>query len=471
MSSLEWDVETDVLVVGAGGCGLVAALSAREHGVRVTLLEKRSEVGGTTAMSGGSIVGAGTESQREVGVEDSPEAFAEDIREHGDEGTDPELARTLAEQSRQIIDWLKNAVGVRVRANDGPYGRHGHRVYRRHWLVDEDGGIERNGQALVDALREEAHERNVEILTDHPVTDLVFTDGAVVGVEAGKTRTERIRARRVLLATGGFGANPEMRERLIPDTESLLYWGDEGSTGDGIRFGDEAGAETKNMEAFLGFPTIARPEGVFVPWEVSKEGAFVVDSEGSRFGDAGACAYSEFAAELWRRPEETAYLVLDQDVYDAMAGHPSTRDRWENCLEHEVFTSAETVVALASEIGIDPDGLAETVRVVTESGSVDRPADDGFTRAVQRELTPPFYGTEIEPAILQTLGGLVVDDRGRVLRADGEPVPNLYAGGGVAASVSGRCTEGYLSGNGLLTALNLGRLMGRDAGHAIAADE
>lgn len=145
MTGFDWDVATDVLVVGAGGCGLVAALSARESDVRVTLLEKENEVGGATAMSGGSIVGADTDAQRAAGIEDSPEAFARDIRDHGDEGTDAELARILARQSRRTIEWLETTVGVDLRVNDGPYGRHGHRVYRRHWLVDDDGEIERDG--------------------------------------------------------------------------------------------------------------------------------------------------------------------------------------------------------------------------------------------------------------------------------------------------------------------------------------
>lgn len=467
MTSPEWDVSTDVLVVGAGGAGLVAALSACEFDIRVTLLEKQSEVGGTTAMSGGSIVGADTEAQREAGIEDSPEAFATDICDHGDEGTDRALARTLAEESRETIAWLEKTLGVSLRVNDGPYGRHGHRVHRRHWLVGEDGEIERSGQALVNALVREAHDSGVEILTNHPVTAIVFDDEAALGVEAGEHRTEHIRAKKILLATGGFAGSPEMRRRLIPGSESLVYWGDEGSTGDGIRFGVQGDAAVENMEAFLGFPTIARPEGVFVPWEVSKEGAFVVDSGGNRLGDAGACAYSEFAAKLHNCPEQTTYLVFDQRVYDAMAAQPSTMNRWEKCLSYDVFDSAPTVEELASIASIDSDVLAETVTAITAVSSDDEQAVDGYTRTVRRPLRPPFYVTEIEPAILQTQGGLAIDNCGRVLNTAGDPIPNLYAGGGAAVSVSGSQPEGYLSGNGLLTALNLGRIMGRDAAQMI----
>jgi fumarate reductase flavoprotein subunit len=301
MSAQSWDAETDVLIAGAGGCGLVAALHAREYDLQVTLLEKEGEIGGTTAMSGGSIVGAGTEPQRQVGIEDSPEALAEDIIEYTDGEVNPDLVRALAEESRQLVQWLETDLGVDLRVNDGPYKRKGHRTYRRHWLVDEDGDIERNGQALVDALVAAARKRGVELLTNHPITAVLAEDGEVVGVEAGKRQTEQIRAKKVLLATGGFAANLEMRGEYCPESTELLYWGDEGSTGDGIQFGMSNGSDTENMTAYLGFPTIARPQRVFVPWEVTREGAVIVDQRGRRFGDCGSCAYSEFTGLLANR--------------------------------------------------------------------------------------------------------------------------------------------------------------------------
>lgn len=466
MSSSNWDVETDVLVVGAGGCGLVAALTAREHGVRVTVLEKEDAVGGTTAMSGGSIVAAGTHHQRVAGISDTSEAFAEDILEHGDEGSDETLATCLAAESARTIEWLESDIGIEMTVNTGPYGRHGHRVPRRHWISGGYDAVERNGQTLIDVLYKAATARGIEILTNHPVTSLVTEDGAVVGVHAGKQHTERIKADAVLLSTGGFAANSEMRCERIPTSEPLLHWGSEGNTGDGIRMGCDAGGVLENMEAFLGFPTIAHPANVFVPWETSKEGAFVVGPDGRRVGDAGACAYSEFTSILLESGVDSWYLVFDQVVYDAMKSQPSTRDRWENCLDVSAFRSGDSLETLAADLGIDATGLAETVDAIESiDGHV---ADDGFTRTVRREFKPPYYGTEIEPAILQTQGGLDIDHRGRVLNATGDPIPNLYAGGGAAKSVSGTQPTGYLSGNGLLTALNLGRIMGDDAGCAVS---
>ncbi len=461
-----WDAATDVLVVGGGGCGLAAALAARECDVRVTILEKESEVGGATAMSGGSILGADTRAQREAGIDDGPTALAEDILDHAGGEADADVVDALANESRRTIHWLEDDLGLSLAVNTGPYGRHGHRVPRRHWL-EADEGIHRSGEQLVNELLTAARERGVEILTDHPVSDLVVEDGRVVGVEAGKQRTERIRAGRVILATGGFGNDRDMLEAFVPESDDLLYWGDDGSTGDGIRFGQDAGGDTEHLRAFLGFPTISVPERVFVPWETTKEGAFVVDETGRRFADAGACAYSEFTEAMVGHDADRYFLVFDRGAFEAMASQPSTADRWDECIQHDVFASADAPADLAERLGIEADGLAETVRALEAIESAGAVADDGHTRQIPGPLTLPLYGTEITPAILQTQGGLRVDSRARVLDKRGEPIPNLYAGGGAAASVSGSDPTGYLSGNGLLTALNLGRIAGRHAAETL----
>ena len=461
MTTSSWDAETEILIAGGGGCGLVAALHARAHGLQVTVLEKEGAFGGTTAMSGGSIVAADTDAQREAGIDDSPEALAEDIIEYTNGHVNSALVRALAEESSELVSWLETDVGVELCINQGPYQRKGHRTYRRHWLVDDEGEIERNGEAVVDALLAAARDRGVELLTNHPITALITEDGEVVGVEAGKRQTERIRAQKVILATGGFAANVAMREQYCPESTSLLYWGDEGSTGDGIRYGQSQDGATENMTAYLGFPTIARPERVFVPWEVSREGAVIVDQHGRRFADCGSCAYSEFTGYIADRSDAESHLIFDQVAYDAMATQPSTKDRFENCLDNGAFSSAETVAGIASTVEVDAEGLAETLSFLADSEQEMLP--DGFGREFRREFEPPFYATALEPAVFQTQGGLSINEFGQVLTDDGIPVPNLFAGGGAATGVSGRTASGYLSGNGLLAALNLGRITGRTA--------
>ena len=193
-SSREWDVETDVVVVGSGGAGLVAAVTAGEGDLQVTLLEKADSLGGTTATSGGSIVAGGSPIQREAGIDDSPARLVDDLLEKNHGECDPDVAWAIAEESGRTIEWFVDDLGWDVAVNTGPYGRVGHQTFCRHWLQDDEGVIQRDGSVLVDRLTDAARARGVELLTNAPVTDLVVEDGAVVGVVAGKGHEERIRA-------------------------------------------------------------------------------------------------------------------------------------------------------------------------------------------------------------------------------------------------------------------------------------
>jgi fumarate reductase flavoprotein subunit len=388
-----WDAESDVLVVGAGGCGLAAALAARDRDVRVTVLEKEPEIGGATAMSGGSILGADTRAQRDAGIHDAPEALAEDILEHAAGDADPDVVDALATESRRTVHWLEDDLGLSLAVNTGPYGRHGHRVYRRHWLEAEDG-IHRSGEQLIEELHRAATERGVEVLTDHPVSDLVIADGRVVGVDAGKQRNERLRAGKVILATGGFANDPEMLAGFVPERRPAVLGrrGVDRRRHPGAAIG---GRRHRPSDRLSRLPTISVPERVFVPWETTKEGAFDVDETGRRFADAGACAYSEFTAAMVDHDADRYLLCFDRTVFEAMASRPSTVDRWDECVEQDVFASAETTAALTERLGIDATGLAATVRALEGVDSPGATAADGHARQVAGGLTPPLYGTEI----------------------------------------------------------------------------
>ncbi|MFB6311918.1 MAG: FAD-dependent oxidoreductase, partial [Salinirussus sp.] len=162
-----------------------------------------------------------------AGIDDEPAALAADIIEHARDEVNPDVVEQVARESRETIRWLETTLDISLAVNTGPYGRHGHRVPRRHWL-EANEGIHRSGEPLIEALVEAARDKGIEILTNHPVRDLVVSDGCVVGVEAGKTRRERIRAKAVILATGGFGNDPNARETHFSAAEQLLYYGDEG---------------------------------------------------------------------------------------------------------------------------------------------------------------------------------------------------------------------------------------------------
>ena len=218
---VDWDVETDVLIVGGGGCGLVAAPAASENtDLVVTVLEKSDELGGNTALSTGMIPAAGSRFQEAAGNEDSPNAMARDILEKNGHQADEEMVRRLCRQSRHLVHWLVDQCDVDFQfVDDFKYPRQSE--YRMHAPPG------RHGSHLVDDLLSEIEDRgNIELLPNVPVRCLVADEGAVVGVVAGERQTESIRAEKVLLATDGFGGNRRMVEESIGEGASeFLYYG------------------------------------------------------------------------------------------------------------------------------------------------------------------------------------------------------------------------------------------------------
>lgn len=446
-----WDVETDVLVAGGGGTGLVAALAASEASdLQVTVLEKSPECGGNTSLSTGMVPAAGTRLQREAGIQETPVDMARDILEKNDYEADEERVRYLCEEAVELIHWLVDDWDVTLHlVDDFKYPKHSE--YRMH---APDG---RNGANLVEELvaRVEATS-NVELLTNAPVTRLVAADGAVRGVVAGARRDETIRAKRVILATDGFAGNREMvTDYCEEDVEQALYFGADGNTGDGVRWGAELGGEFACMDAYQGHATVASGTGMLSTYAVVMNGGILVNEAGERFGDESA-GYSEFAIDVLKQPGGIGYELFDERIFERLRG---SFEDFDAAIEAGTYASADTVESLASTLGCDTDATAAAVERYNEAVRADEPDEVGRTDGVA-VLEPPFYGAKVTGALFHTQGGLVVDEHARVLRTDGSAVENLYAGGGTACGISGHGAGGYLSGNGLTTALGYGRLAG-----------
>ena len=460
-SEVEWDVSTDVLIAGGGGTGLVAALAASESDLRVTVLEKTDAVGGNTSLSTGMIPAAGTRHQAEAGIEDDPEDMAADILAKNDREADESMVAHLCAESAPLVHWLVDEWDVSLSlVDDFTYPKHSE--YRMHAPPG------RNGENLVAELeaRIEATE-NVELLTNAPVTKLVADDGGadVAGVVAGERREESIAAERVILATDGFAGNKRMVTEWCAEIEEALYFGADGNTGDGIRWGAELGGDLACMDAYQGHATVAYQTGALSTYAVVMNGGIVVNRAGERFGDESA-GYSAFAVDVLRQPDNVAYEVFDERIFDRLKGE---FDDFDEAVSLGAYHEAESVEALADHLGCDPDATAATVERYNGAVAADEPDETGRTDGVHA-LSPPFYGAEVTGALFHTQGGLVVDEHGRVLREDGSPVAGLYAGGGCAVGISGHGPGGYLSGNGLTTALGLGRLAGLHARRSLDAD-
>jgi fumarate reductase flavoprotein subunit len=450
VTEVDWDVATDVLIIGAGGCGLSASLAASENSnLTATILEKESEIGGNTAMSTGMIPAAGTSMQREANIEEKPSDMAADILEKCNYEADEERVQYLCEQAANLIHWLVNNCGVELTfVDDVRYPRQSE--YRMH---SPPG---RQGKYIIDDLHTEVETRkNIELLTNTPVNSLVTDNSKVVGVIAGEKRIEAIEADIVVLATDGFGSNSEMVQNNIgKDAADLLYYGAEGNTGDGIRWGDELGAKTANMDAYQGHATVMVESGLRSRYTNIMHGAIIVDEYGERIGDESK-GYSAFVTDFLNRTENgIGYKILDQRIYNLLV---DKYDDYED--QAESYRYGEDIESLAIELDIDPEKTRATIRRYNSAAENNDPDETGRDERLH-SLQPPFYGVAVRPALFHTQGGLVVNKHGQVVSNDGNPFNDLYAGGGAAVGISGSGNEGYSSGNGLLTAFSLGYLIG-----------
>jgi fumarate reductase flavoprotein subunit len=466
-----WDVETDVVIAGAGGCGMTAALAAAQGGAQVLLLEKMRRPGGNTALSTGMIPAAGTRFQHEAGVEDGPAIMAQDILDKNGYTSDPHMTRHLCRQSAELVDWLAGDVGVElVLVTDFLYP--GHSRHRMH-VPPARTGADLARQLWQAVQRDE----RIHSVFETPVEGLIVDDeSAVVGVVTKRSgpstprqaqgdtsasgTAEHVRCRRLILATDGFGGNREMVARFCPEILDGVYFGSDGNTGDGVRWGVALDAATENMDAYQGHGSVSHPHGTLVTWAVVINGGFLVNRAGRRFGDESE-GYSSYAVKVLNQPDGLAYVVFDERVYKAAMEFKDFQDG----VEAGAVRCAETIDELARVMQVDPEGLCETLEAYNRAV---RSSRDEFGRTDFSEpLRSPFFGVRVTGALFHTQGGLKVDQHARVLRVDGTPIPNLYAGGGAAVGVSGTGSAGYMAGNGLLAALGLGKLAGQHAAKAV----
>lgn len=433
--------DVDLVVAGAGG-GLAGALRAASHGLSVVVVDvdEHFRRGNNTSMSTAMIPGAGSRWQREAGVDDSPDRFVADImaKTHGQ--ADERLARALASVSAPLVEWLADGVGLPMElVTDFPYP--GHSAFRCHTIPG------RSGRAMLDHLARAAS--GIDMLVPARLTEA--GDGTAV-VEYPDGGREEIGCRAVLLATGGFGAAPDLVRRYVPEIADATYHGGEHAAGDALRIGARRGAATAFMDAYQGHAAVALPAGTLVGWATIMHGAVMTDRAGDRFGDE-TCGYSEYAAKLAAQEGDHGWIVLDRRIHDACLPFQDFRDTIASGALHWAAGTGE----LAEVMDVEPARLEATLATAARAASGE--AADPFGRSWwESALEPPYAAVRVSPCLFHTQGGLVVDRHARVLREDGTPVPGLYASGGAAMGVSGHGAAGYLAGNGLLPALGLAYL-------------
>jgi len=417
--------EVPVAIVGAGACGLTAALMLRDAGIDCVLLERDAQAQGSTALSSGFIPAAGTRVQRAAGVlDDSPERFARDIQAKAHDTATPHLVTAYTAAIAPALDALQARHGLQFEVLDG-FLYPGHSVRRMHTLP------QRTGAALVAALDAAAQRADAVLVTQALVRELwCDADDRVIGVgyERPDGRVEHLACNVLLLACNGFGGNAAMVREWLPEMREAVFGGHVGNDGSAIAWGRQLGARLADLGGYQGHGSWAVPQGVLISWALMMEGGIQVNAEGRRF-HTETDGYSEASVKVLAQTGGVAWNVFDARLLVLGRSFP---DFVVAEAAGAVRTCADAA-ALALLIGCDAGVLAQTL-----SGTA---------------LQAPYHAIKVTGALFHTQGGLDIDAHCRVRREDGTPFPNLLAAGGAARGVSGNAVWGYLSGNGLLSAV------------------
>lgn len=426
--------ETEILVVGAGGAGMTAAIAAVEAGAKVLLIEKMPFVGGTTLLSSTAVNAGGSSVQMKAEKPYTKDDYIKKLSAGLQQG-DRDAMLQLAELSGPTVDWM---IGM---------GADLSRVINGSQHTPEDGGA--LGASLVPVLKKRIDALNIETRTGTTAVDLIVGEnGRVSSVHVKCAAGEYdIKAKAVILATGGFASNPEYVKRFTPQWAGYPSTASVGVTGDAIRMTEKLGAKLSDM-AHAGPQTVAYDtgHGAVSLTNVRYNGAILVNQKGERFfNELGNTA--KLGAAIKAQPGGYAYLIFDQASVDHAKLMSVYKDRG-------YFVEAPSISELAAKFGIKPEALGSTVMAWRQV--YDTKEDKLFGRKdsiFSRLDKAPIYGQKISPANQTTYGGIVRDRWSRVVKEDGSVIPGLYVAGEAASQF----------GQGVTIATVLGRLAGQEA--------
>lgn len=455
---VSFEAQVPVAIVGGGACGMAAALAVKDAGVDPVILERDPVPRGSTALSSGMVPACETKIQHDRGIDDTVDIMAADIQHKAHGEADPALVAAVCRASGPMIDWLNEAHGVELTLVEG-FLYPGHSKLRMH------APPSRTGTDLIGSLTRAVERDDIAVMTDAHVVNLYAEgDGRIRGlrIERPDGAAELIGCDALVLACNGFGGNPDMVRRYIPDMAQANYFGHAGNQGDAIIWGEALGAATRHLGSYQGHGSVAHPHGILISWALMMEGGIQVNREGVRFSNEHE-GYSEQARRVLAQPEGIAWDIFD----DRLLGLGRDFEDFRQAESTGAVRTANSIEELADLIGSPVVALSETLTRM--EGLVAGQEQDPFGRdfTTKPALKPPYHAIKVIGSLFHTQGGLVVDHDAWVLREDGTRLPNLFAGGGAACGVSGPEDWGYLSGNGLLMALSLGRLAGMSAARLV----
>ena len=451
-------LDCDVVIVGAGGAGLTAAVRATQEGAKVLVLEKMPMVGGNSLKASGGMNCADTKFQEAAGSTDSGvEEFIEDTMNGGHQLNDRALVTTLAENSAEAVEWLES-IGAplpKVAATGGTTHKYLH--------SPEDGSPV--GSYLVAKLSEEAEKQGIEIMLNTTATEILMQDGAAVGVKAEDSAHDyTVNAKAVILASGGFGANFDLMCSFNPSLANAVTTNHPGATGDGIMMAEAVGAATVDMDQIQLHPTVYQATSMLVSEKMRSLGAILVNQEGKRFCNDLSTRDAVSAAEL-QQTGGYAYIIFDQNLVD----HNKSAQEYIN---KGMAAQGASYEELAVNMGLEGDAVqnfVETMDVWNKAVASGVDEEFGRNNGMDDDLsTAPFYAIQIAPGIHHTMGGIKIDTDAEVISTDGSVIPGLFAAGETTGGVHG---GNRIGGNAVCDFVVFGRIAGLNAADYAAAQE
>lgn len=447
------DCETDIVIIGGGGAGLTAAIEARNHGARVIVLEKRDYLGGNTNSATAGVNAAETHLQKELGVQDSKQIFYDDTMKGGYNLNDPELVWTLVNNAPATLDWLED-MGADFSDLGIMGGSSVKRTHRPEWGLAI-------GPHLMKVFSNAAREKGVDIRTGNTVQDVLMSfDGAASGVKVSQVvgKDYTIKAKAVIIATGGFGANLAMVTRYRVDLAGFSTVNHKGATGDAFAWVNKFGAELCQMDKIQTHPTAEAHNSILITEAVRGNGAILIGHDSRRFVNE-MTTRDVVSDAILAQDKGTAFLLFDNAVRKSLAAI-------DTYAKQGLILEADDLAGLALKAGLNADQLRQSVARYNDFQAAGN--DEDFSRTAEQMplplAQPPYCMIEVKPAIHHTMGGIHIDSDTQVLREDGTPVKGLYACGEVTGGVHG---GNRLGGNGVADIVVFGKIAGAKAADAV----
>ena len=493
--------DADVVVIGAGGAGMTAAMTAADAGQKVVILESQAMVGGNSARATGGMNAAKTVYQDEnefdqaAGVEktlataaekyadnetitalaktvseqwaayqanptgyfDSVELMELDTMIGGKGINDPELVKTLCEGTADAIDWLDEH-GITLH-NVSSFG--GASVKRIHRPVNEEGKVVSVGAYMIPLLQENCEKRGIDIVLNTTV-DTILTDanGAAVGVSGTDKdgNTVVVNAKSVILATGGFGANLDMVTQYKPELAGFMTTNAAGAQGQGIEMATAIGAGTVDMDQIQIHPTVEANTAALITEGLRGDGAILVNANGERFVDEVGTRDVVSAAEI-AQPGSYSWLIVDQAMADASSVI-------QGYIKKGYTKTGATYEELAKELDVDPAAFANTMETWNSYVEAKNDPDFGRTSFANPLNNGPYYAIKVTAGVHHTMGGVTINSATEVLKEDGTVIPGLFAAGEVTGGVHG---ANRLGGTAVADFVVFGRIAGESAANYASA--